>query len=190
MTKQEVREEFKQSEGDPLIKSRIKRIQMEMARKRMMQAVPNADVVITNPTHFAVALKYDSAAMVAPQVVAKGRGFIALKIIAVAQEAGVPRVENRYVVVAWPNALAATTRSLTSSQIPLTRRKRRNVACGVGSSGRAGRMVVTKVMDVPRRITLVVPEFVGRRSAIWRTTTRVVGLVTAARSGAPRKTAR
>jgi flagellar biosynthetic protein FlhB len=95
MTKQEVKDEMRQVEGDPKVKARIKSIMRQMATKRMIAEVPQADVVITNPTHVAVALKYDSAAMIAPQVVAKGRGFIALKIIALAQEAGVPRVENR-----------------------------------------------------------------------------------------------
>jgi flagellar biosynthetic protein FlhB len=95
MTKQEVKDEMRQVEGDPKIKARMKSIMRQMATKRMIAAVPEADVVITNPTHFAVALKYDSSSMVAPQVLAKGRGFIALKIIAIAQEANVPRVENR-----------------------------------------------------------------------------------------------
>jgi len=95
MTKQEVKDEMRQSEGDPKVKARIKSLMRQMATKRMIAEVPNADVVVTNPTHYAVALKYDSANMIAPQVVAKGRGFLALKIIAVAQEAGVPRVENR-----------------------------------------------------------------------------------------------
>jgi flagellar biosynthetic protein FlhB len=95
MTKQEVKDEMRQVEGDPKVKARIRSLMKQMANKRMMAAVPEADVVITNPTHFAVALKYDSASMLAPQVVAKGRGFIALKIIALAQEANVPRVENR-----------------------------------------------------------------------------------------------
>ncbi len=95
MTKQEVKDEFRQVEGDPKVKARIKSLMRQMATKSMIAEVPNADVVITNPTHVAVALKYDSATMVAPQVVAKGRGFIALKIIAMAQEANVPRVENR-----------------------------------------------------------------------------------------------
>lgn len=95
MTKQEVKDEMRQTEGDPKVKARIRSLMRQMATKRMIADVPNADVVITNPTHYAVALKYDSATMAAPQVVAKGRGFIALKIIAVAQEAGVPRVENR-----------------------------------------------------------------------------------------------
>jgi flagellar biosynthetic protein FlhB len=95
MTKQEVKDEMRQVDGDPKVKARIRSLMRQMATKRMIADVPQADVVVTNPTHYAVALKYDSAAMVAPQVVAKGRGFIALKIIAAAQEAGVPRVENR-----------------------------------------------------------------------------------------------
>ena len=95
MTKQEIKDEMRQVDGDPKVKARIKSLMRQMANKRMMDAVPEADVIITNPTHFAVALKYNSAGMVAPQVIAKGRGFIALKIIALAQEAGVPRVENR-----------------------------------------------------------------------------------------------
>jgi len=95
MTKQEVKDEFKKSEGDPLIKSRIKRIQMEMARKRMMQAVPDADVVITNPTHLAVALKYDSSTMNAPKLLAKGAGKIAEKIRYLASEHKIPILENK-----------------------------------------------------------------------------------------------
>ncbi|MBW2012815.1 MAG: flagellar biosynthesis protein FlhB [Deltaproteobacteria bacterium] len=95
MTKQEVKDEFKRTEGDPLIKSRIKSIQMEMARKRMMQAVPEADVVITNPTHFAAALKYDSSTMNAPKLIAKGAGKIAEKIKKLAEEHDIPIVENR-----------------------------------------------------------------------------------------------
>jgi flagellar biosynthetic protein FlhB len=95
MTKQEVKDEFRQVEGDPRVKARIRSLMRQMATKRMMAEVANADVVITNPTHVAVALKYDATSMIAPQVVAKGQGFIALKIIALAQEAGVPRVENQ-----------------------------------------------------------------------------------------------
>jgi flagellar biosynthetic protein FlhB len=94
MTKQEVKDEMRQVEGDPKVKARMRSIMRQMANKRMMTEVATADVVITNPTHVAVALKYD-ATMIAPQVVAKGQGFIAQKIIALAQEAGVPRVENR-----------------------------------------------------------------------------------------------
>jgi len=95
MTKQEVKDEFKEMEGDPLTRGRIRRIQREMARKRMMTAVPTADVVITNPTHYAVALTYDMNKMEAPQVVAKGVGFLAIKIKELAQKHDVPIVENR-----------------------------------------------------------------------------------------------
>ena len=95
MTKQEVKDDFKKSEGDPLIKSRIKSIQMEMARKRMMQDVPEADVVITNPTHLAVALKYESSNMNAPKVIAKGSRKIAEKIKDVASKHGIPILENK-----------------------------------------------------------------------------------------------
>ena len=95
MTKQEVKDEMRQSEGDPRVKARLKSLMRQLASRRMMAAVPQADVVVTNPTHLAVALRYDSSTMVAPQVVAKGRGFVALRIMALAQEAGVPRVENR-----------------------------------------------------------------------------------------------
>ncbi len=95
MTKQEVKEELKQQEGDPLVKSRIRRIQREMARRRMMQEVPKADVVITNPIEIAVALKYDEEKMEAPKVVAKGAGVLALKIREIARRHGVPIVENR-----------------------------------------------------------------------------------------------
>ena len=95
MTKQEVKDEFKEMEGDPLTRGRIRRIQREMARKRMMAAIPTADVVITNPTHYAVALVYDIEKMEAPQVVAKGVGFLAIKIKELAQKHDVPLVENR-----------------------------------------------------------------------------------------------
>ena len=95
MTKQEVKDEFKQREGDPLIKSRIRSIQMKIARQRMMAAVPKADVVLTNPTHVAIALQYQHGVMDAPKVVAKGAGHIAIKIIAVAKEHRVPIVEDK-----------------------------------------------------------------------------------------------
>jgi flagellar biosynthetic protein FlhB len=95
MTKQEMREEHKETEGDPLIKSRVKSLQRELARRRMMQEVPKATVVITNPTHLAVALRYDASEMTAPKVVAKGSGFIAEKIRDVAGSHGVPTVENK-----------------------------------------------------------------------------------------------
>lgn len=93
MTKQEIKEETKQREGDPLIKTRIRRIQREMANRRMMDAIPKADVVITNPTHIAVVLKYD-ANLPAPQLVAKGADLIAEKIKALAREHNIPIVEN------------------------------------------------------------------------------------------------
>jgi flagellar biosynthetic protein FlhB len=94
MTKQEVRDEHKQAEGDPQIKARIRRLRMERAQKRMMAAVPEADVVITNPTHFAVALAYEMEAMSAPKLVAKGVDVLAQRIREVAEENEVPLVEN------------------------------------------------------------------------------------------------
>ena len=95
MTKQEVKEELKSQEGDPLIKSRIRSVQRQIAYKRMMQDVPKADVVITNPTHLAVAIKYESTSMSAPTVVAKGADIIAQRIKEIAQEHGVPMIEDR-----------------------------------------------------------------------------------------------
>ncbi len=95
MTRQEIKEEYKNTEGNPAIKARIKRLQREMARKRMMAAVPTADVVITNPTHLAVALKYEQDKKSAPQVVAKGAGLIAEKIKSVAGESKVPVIEDK-----------------------------------------------------------------------------------------------
>lgn len=94
MTKEEVKEEFKTQEGDPLLKSRIRQQQRRFARQRMMAKVPKADVVITNPTHFAVALQYERESMRAPQVVAKGAALVALRIRTLALEHGVPVVEN------------------------------------------------------------------------------------------------
>ena len=94
MTKQEVKDEYKQTEGDPHVKARLRAIRIERARQRMMQAVPEADVVITNPTHYAVAIKYDVEEMPAPKVVAKGVDQVAERIRAVAEEHGVPIVEN------------------------------------------------------------------------------------------------
>jgi len=94
MTKQEVKDERKQAEGDPQIKSKIRQVQLQMARRRMMEAVPEAAVVITNPTHLAIALKYDEEEMDAPQVVAKGMNHLAEKIKEIARDNGVPVVEN------------------------------------------------------------------------------------------------
>lgn len=93
MTLQELKDEHKQSEGDPKIKGKIRQIQMQRARRRMMAAVPEASVIITNPTHYAVALKYDHGAMAAPVVVAKGVDAVALRIREVAKGANVPIVE-------------------------------------------------------------------------------------------------
>ena len=94
MTKQEVKDEYKQTEGDPLVKSRIRQIRMERARHRMMENVPKSDVVIVNPTHYAVALQYKMETMDAPVVVAKGLDNLALRIKALAEENDVPIVEN------------------------------------------------------------------------------------------------
>jgi flagellar biosynthesis protein FlhB len=94
MTKQEVKDDLKMTEGNPEIKARVRRIQMTMARKRMLAAVPKATVVVTNPTHYAVALEYRRSEMAAPRVLAKGRGFLAQKIKALARDHGVPTVEN------------------------------------------------------------------------------------------------
>ncbi len=94
MTKQEMKEEIKSREGNPQIKARIRRIQRDLAQKRMMEAVPKADVIITNPTHIAIALKYD-ANLPAPQVVAKGADFIAEKIREIARAHNIPIVENK-----------------------------------------------------------------------------------------------
>lgn len=95
MTKQEVKEEMKSMEGDPLIKGRIRKIQKQIAYRRMMHDVPKADVVIANPTHVAVALQYDGKKMSAPIVVAKGAEYLAQRIKQIAQECGVPIVEDK-----------------------------------------------------------------------------------------------
>lgn len=94
MTKQEVKEEAKQQEGNPQIKGKIRSLQRQYARSRMMQSVPNADVVVTNPTHYAVALEYKPSKMQAPVVTAKGQMLVAEQIKRVAKEHGVPVVEN------------------------------------------------------------------------------------------------
>ncbi len=95
MSKEEVKEESKNTEGDPLVKTRIRSVQRQLARQRMMESVKTADVVVRNPTHVAVALKYDRVKMRAPKVVAKGRGLVAEKIIEIAHKHDVPVVENR-----------------------------------------------------------------------------------------------
>jgi len=96
MTRQEMREEMKRLEGDPLVRGRIRQVQREMARRRMMQDLPKADVVVTNPTHYAVALRYEAATMEAPRLVAKGRDRLAAKIREIARYHGIPFVEDRF----------------------------------------------------------------------------------------------
>jgi flagellar biosynthetic protein FlhB len=95
MTREEVKREFKETEGDPMVRARIRSIQREMAKKRMMADVPGADVVVTNPTHLAVALKYEAGGMAAPKVVAKGAGHVAARIREIARQAGVPVMEDK-----------------------------------------------------------------------------------------------
>ena len=94
MTKDEVKDEYKQQEGSPLIKSRLRQMRVDKARKRMMAQVPKADVIITNPTHYAIALQYDGNKMAAPVVLAKGVNLIAERIRAVAEEHRIPLVSN------------------------------------------------------------------------------------------------
>lgn len=94
LTKQEAKQESKEHDGDPLLKARVRAIQRDTARKRMMDAVKTADVIVTNPTHIAIAIKYDRENMDAPKVIAKGADFLAQKIKMLAADAGVPLVEN------------------------------------------------------------------------------------------------
>ncbi|SHJ31148.1 flagellar biosynthesis protein FlhB [Parasporobacterium paucivorans] len=112
MSKQDMKEEYKQMEGNPEIKGKIREIQRQRARSRMMQAVPSADVVIRNPTHFAVALKYDIHKDRAPILVAKGQDELALRIVRVAQENGVHVMENK------PLARAIYASTKTGNDIP------------------------------------------------------------------------
>ena len=94
MTKQQVKEETKEKDGNPEIKQKIRSIQREMAQKRMIADVPNADVIITNPTHISIVVRYDSLTMVAPQIIGKGQDNLALKIREIAKEHDIPIVEN------------------------------------------------------------------------------------------------
>lgn len=96
MTKQEVKDEHKESEGDPKVKGQIKRLQMEKAYRRLKQIIPTADVVVTNPTHFAVALKYDRERMAAPFVLVKGADHLAMRIKTLAKDSNVMLVENKF----------------------------------------------------------------------------------------------
>lgn len=95
MTKEEVKQEMKNMDGDPLVKQRRARVARQLAMQRMAQAVPQADVIVTNPTHYAIALKYDSATMTAPKVIAKGADFMAMRIRQIAALNGVPLVERK-----------------------------------------------------------------------------------------------
>jgi len=95
MSKQDIKDEYKKSEGDPLIKGKIREKQRQMAMQRMMQELPKADVVITNPTHFAVAIQYDAVEMEAPVVLAKGMDFVALKIKEAAKVHDIVMMENK-----------------------------------------------------------------------------------------------
>ncbi|WJV68589.1 flagellar biosynthesis protein FlhB [Pectobacteriaceae bacterium CE70] len=114
MSKQDIRDEYKQNEGDPHIKGRIRQMQRAMAQRRMMSDVPNADVIVTNPTHYSVALQYDEKKMSAPRVLAKGAGDIALKIREVASEHRIPVLE------APPLARALYRHSEIGQHIPAT----------------------------------------------------------------------
>ncbi|MCQ4726591.1 flagellar biosynthesis protein FlhB [Anaerotignum faecicola] len=112
MSKEEIKEEYKQMEGDPKVKGKIKETQRKMAMSRMMQAVPTADVVVKNPTHFAVALKYDPDKDNAPVVVAKGQDELALRIIRIAEENKVYVIENK------PLARALYAQADVNAEIP------------------------------------------------------------------------
>ena len=112
MTKEEVRREFKESDGDPFVKARIRGLQREAARRRMMSEIPKADVIVTNPTHYAVALRYQSGSMRAPKVVAKGVHLLAARIREIAQEHRVPILE------APPLARALYYHAELESEIP------------------------------------------------------------------------
>ena len=114
MTHQEAREEVRESEGDPMVKGKIRARQREVAMARMMQAVPQADVVVTNPTHFAVAIRYDESKMGAPRVIAKGADHLAARIREIAKASAVPLVE------APPLARALYARVDIDREIPET----------------------------------------------------------------------
>ena len=105
MSKQEVKDEYKNSEGDPKVKSQQRARMQQASRRRMMQSLPQADVIITNPTHFAVAIKYDKTKAPAPIVVAKGVDYLAFQIREIAKENNVPIVENRPVARALYNTV-------------------------------------------------------------------------------------
>ena len=95
MSKQEIRQEMKETDGNPQMKSRVRRIQRDLARRNMMKEIPKATAVIVNPTHYAVAILYDMDAMAAPKVIAKGQNYLAMRIRQIALEHQVPIVENQ-----------------------------------------------------------------------------------------------
>jgi flagellar biosynthetic protein FlhB len=105
MTRDELKEEIKREEGDPHVKARIRKLARELSRRRMMRDVPRAAVVVTNPTHLAIALRYDKGTLGAPRVVAKGAGYVARRIVETARRHGVPVVERKPVAQALYKAV-------------------------------------------------------------------------------------
>lgn len=136
MSKEEVKQELRESEGDPRVRARIRERQRAIARRRMMQDVPRADVVVTNPTHYAVALRYDAAAMSAPVVLAKGQGWLAQRIKEIAARAGVQIVENPplaqalYRTVDVGDAIPAELYQAVAEVLAFVYRSRRRAAGG------------------------------------------------------------
>lgn len=139
MSKQEVKDETKQSEGDPLIKARIRKVRMERAQQRMMAAVPAADVIITNPTHYSIALEYKMDEMRAPKLVAKGIDHLAMRIREVAQANDIPLVENAplartlYANVELDEEIPAEHFKAVAEVIGFIMRKRGDLAPAAGS---------------------------------------------------------
>lgn len=126
MSRQDIRDEFKQSEGDPHVKGRIRQMQRAAARRRMMADVPKADVIVNNPTHYSVALQYDENKMSAPKVVAKGAGLVALRIREIGAENNVPTLEARR----WRERCIDMRRLVNKSRVNCTPRWRK---CWPGS---------------------------------------------------------
>ncbi len=138
MSKQEVKDEAKQNEGDPMMKARIRAVGRSLARRQMFREVPKADVVITNPTHIAVALKYDPDSFDAPLVIAMGERKIAQRIKEIAKESGVPMVENRPLA----RALLASARVGTPIPPELYLAVAEVLAWVIGKRGRLGGGIV------------------------------------------------
>ena len=152
MSRQEIKDEFKRTEGDPVIKARIKQMRAERARKRMMAEVPKATVIIANPTHYAVALRYEQGKTPAPICVAKGMDSLALRIREVAEEHKVPVVENA------PLARTLYAASISTKRFPpsTTRRWRRSSAtsCAWPASPAGKRRLLQPIVMDGRRISL------------------------------------